>query len=82
MSIAQTLVFSPDLWWNRSLDTGIRLLLVIVIMYILTFSCNLNSISSPSFIRDVRVQDLSETKKLCTKTCSPIEVNDNHPSFS
>ncbi|XP_074960289.1 pecanex-like protein 4 isoform X2 [Phalacrocorax aristotelis] len=28
MSIAQMLVFNPDLWWNRSLDTGIRLLLV------------------------------------------------------
>ncbi|OXB70929.1 UNVERIFIED_CONTAM: hypothetical protein H355_013779 [Colinus virginianus] len=28
VSVAQTLVFSPDLWWNRSLDTGIRLLLV------------------------------------------------------
>ncbi|XP_027558163.1 pecanex-like protein 4 isoform X1 [Neopelma chrysocephalum] len=28
VSIAQMLVFNPDLWWNRSLDTGIRLLLV------------------------------------------------------
>ncbi|NXH10161.1 PCX4 protein, partial [Bucco capensis] len=28
VSITQMLVFNPDLWWNRSLDTGIRLLLV------------------------------------------------------
>ncbi|XP_065540204.1 pecanex-like protein 4 isoform X5 [Lathamus discolor] len=28
VSVAQMLVFNPDLWWNRSLDTGIRLLLV------------------------------------------------------
>ncbi|KAK2538955.1 Pcnxl4 [Columba guinea] len=28
VSIAQMLVSNPDLWWNRSLDTGIRLLLV------------------------------------------------------
>ncbi|XP_054256490.1 pecanex-like protein 4 [Indicator indicator] len=28
VSVAQMLVLSPDLWWNRSLDTGIRLLLV------------------------------------------------------
>ncbi|NXF08862.1 PCX4 protein, partial [Smithornis capensis] len=28
VSIAQMLVLHPDLWWNRSLDTGIRLLLV------------------------------------------------------
>ncbi|XP_027493781.1 pecanex-like protein 4 isoform X2 [Corapipo altera] len=28
VSIAQMLLFNPDLWWNRSLDTGIRLLLV------------------------------------------------------
>ncbi|NXP04791.1 PCX4 protein, partial [Thinocorus orbignyianus] len=28
VSIAQTLVLNPDLWWNKSLDTGIRLLLV------------------------------------------------------
>ncbi|NXA10504.1 PCX4 protein, partial [Sapayoa aenigma] len=28
LSIAQMLVLHPDLWWNRSLDTGIRLLLV------------------------------------------------------
>ncbi|XP_064367986.1 pecanex-like protein 4 isoform X2 [Dromaius novaehollandiae] len=28
MSITQMLVFNPDLWWNRSLDTGIKLLLV------------------------------------------------------
>ncbi|NWI65139.1 PCX4 protein, partial [Todus mexicanus] len=28
VSIAQMLVLNPDLWWNRSLDTGIRLLLV------------------------------------------------------
>ncbi|NWU83327.1 PCX4 protein, partial [Onychorhynchus coronatus] len=28
VSIAQMLVFNPDLWWNRSLDTGIKLLLV------------------------------------------------------
>ncbi|XP_032547017.1 pecanex-like protein 4 isoform X2 [Chiroxiphia lanceolata] len=28
VSIAQMLVFNPDLWWNRSLDTGIRLLLI------------------------------------------------------
>ncbi|XP_023783116.1 pecanex-like protein 4 isoform X3 [Cyanistes caeruleus] len=28
VSAAQMLVFNPDLWWNRSLDTGIKLLLV------------------------------------------------------
>ncbi|NXD98713.1 PCX4 protein, partial [Chaetorhynchus papuensis] len=28
VSAAQILVFNPDLWWNRSLDTGIKLLLV------------------------------------------------------
>ncbi|XP_071413414.1 pecanex-like protein 4 isoform X2 [Pithys albifrons albifrons] len=28
VSIAQMLVFNPELWWNRSLDTGLRLLLV------------------------------------------------------
>ncbi|XP_009074281.1 PREDICTED: pecanex-like protein 4 [Acanthisitta chloris] len=28
VSVIQMLVFNPDLWWNRSLDTGIRLLLV------------------------------------------------------
>ncbi|NXB76152.1 PCX4 protein, partial [Donacobius atricapilla] len=28
VSAAQTLVFNPDLWWNKSLDTGIKLLLV------------------------------------------------------
>ncbi|NXA81380.1 PCX4 protein, partial [Thryothorus ludovicianus] len=28
VSAAQMLVFDPDLWWNRSLDTGIKLLLV------------------------------------------------------
>ncbi|NXU79445.1 PCX4 protein, partial [Oreotrochilus melanogaster] len=28
VSLAQMLVLNPDLWWNRSLDTGIRLLLV------------------------------------------------------
>ncbi|NWW51249.1 PCX4 protein, partial [Pedionomus torquatus] len=28
VSVAQTLVLNPDLWWNKSLDTGIRLLLV------------------------------------------------------
>ncbi|XP_068005063.1 pecanex-like protein 4 isoform X2 [Melanerpes formicivorus] len=28
VAVAQMLVLSPDLWWNRSLDTGIRLLLV------------------------------------------------------
>ncbi|XP_064009585.1 pecanex-like protein 4 isoform X2 [Pogoniulus pusillus] len=28
VSVAQMLVLSPDLWWNRSLDTGMRLLLV------------------------------------------------------
>ncbi|NXY32399.1 PCX4 protein, partial [Pomatorhinus ruficollis] len=28
VSTAQMLVFNPDLWWNRSLDTGIKLLLV------------------------------------------------------
>ncbi|XP_071894263.1 pecanex-like protein 4 isoform X2 [Anas platyrhynchos] len=28
VSVVQMLVLSPDLWWNRSLDTGIRLLLV------------------------------------------------------
>ncbi|NWV36113.1 PCX4 protein, partial [Grantiella picta] len=28
MSAAQMLVFNPDLWWNRNLDTGIKLLLV------------------------------------------------------
>ncbi|XP_036240339.1 pecanex-like protein 4 isoform X3 [Molothrus ater] len=27
VSAAQMLVFNPDLWWNRSLDTGIKLLL-------------------------------------------------------
>ncbi|XP_030905293.2 pecanex-like protein 4 isoform X3 [Melopsittacus undulatus] len=28
VSVAQMFVFNPDLWWNRNLDTGIRLLLV------------------------------------------------------
>ncbi|NXR68513.1 PCX4 protein, partial [Rhadina sibilatrix] len=28
VSAAQMLVLNPDLWWNRSLDTGIKLLLV------------------------------------------------------
>ncbi|KAF4792501.1 pecanex-like protein 4 isoform X2 [Turdus rufiventris] len=28
VSAAQMLAFNPDLWWNRSLDTGIKLLLV------------------------------------------------------
>ncbi|NWI76804.1 PCX4 protein, partial [Dryoscopus gambensis] len=28
VSAARMLVFNPDLWWNRSLDTGIKLLLV------------------------------------------------------
>ncbi|NXY24410.1 PCX4 protein, partial [Atrichornis clamosus] len=28
VSAAQMLVFNPDFWWNRSLDTGIKLLLV------------------------------------------------------
>ncbi|XP_030805746.1 pecanex-like protein 4 isoform X2 [Camarhynchus parvulus] len=28
VSAAQMLVFNPDLWWNKSLDTGIKLLLV------------------------------------------------------
>ncbi|NXA66961.1 PCX4 protein, partial [Mohoua ochrocephala] len=28
VSAAQMLEFNPDLWWNRSLDTGIKLLLV------------------------------------------------------
>ncbi|XP_030131039.4 pecanex-like protein 4 isoform X2 [Taeniopygia guttata] len=28
VSAAQMLVINPDLWWNRSLDTGIKLLLV------------------------------------------------------
>ncbi|NXK61302.1 PCX4 protein, partial [Sylvietta virens] len=28
VSAAQMLMFNPDLWWNRSLDTGIKLLLV------------------------------------------------------
>ncbi|NXQ23730.1 PCX4 protein, partial [Alaudala cheleensis] len=28
VSAAQMLVFNPDLWWNRSLDTGLKLLLV------------------------------------------------------
>ncbi|NXF94428.1 PCX4 protein, partial [Eubucco bourcierii] len=28
VSVAQMLVLSPDLWWNRNLDTGMRLLLV------------------------------------------------------
>ncbi|NWI47745.1 PCX4 protein, partial [Picathartes gymnocephalus] len=28
VSAAQILVFNPDQWWNRSLDTGIKLLLV------------------------------------------------------
>lgn len=32
VSAAQMLVFNPDLWWNRSLDTGIKLLLVMLIM--------------------------------------------------
>ncbi|XP_025062938.1 pecanex-like protein 4 isoform X2 [Alligator sinensis] len=31
VSIVQMLVFNTDVWWNRSLDTGIRLLLVGVI---------------------------------------------------
>ncbi|KAM9645512.1 pecanex-like protein 4 isoform 2-T5 [Trichechus inunguis] len=28
VSVVHSLIFSKDLWWNRSLDTGIRLLLV------------------------------------------------------
>ncbi|XP_066485766.1 pecanex-like protein 4 isoform X2 [Tiliqua scincoides] len=31
VSIVQLLVFNTDLWWNRSIDTGIRLLLVGII---------------------------------------------------
>ncbi|NXO23573.1 PCX4 protein, partial [Cisticola juncidis] len=31
VSAAQMLVVNPDLWWNRSLDTGIKLLLVALV---------------------------------------------------
>ncbi|XP_006864653.1 PREDICTED: pecanex-like protein 4-like [Chrysochloris asiatica] len=42
VSVIQSLLFDKDLWWNRSLDTGIRLLLVgIVRDRLIQFICKL-----------------------------------------
>ncbi|NXT80100.1 PCX4 protein, partial [Zapornia atra] len=70
VSVAQMLVFSPDLWWNRSLDTGIRLLLVGILRDRL-----LQFISKLQFAIAILLTSWTEKKQRRKSTASLIALN-------
>ncbi|XP_075609434.1 pecanex-like protein 4 isoform X2 [Balearica regulorum gibbericeps] len=70
VSVAQMLVFNPDLWWNRSLDTGIRLLLVGILRDRL-----LQFVSKLQFAIAILLTSWTEKKQRRKSTASLITLN-------
>ncbi|XP_047922222.2 pecanex-like protein 4 isoform X2 [Anser cygnoides] len=70
VSVAQMLVLSPDLWWNRSLDTGIRLLLVGVLRDRL-----LQFVSKLQFAIAILLTSWTEKKQRRKSTATLITLN-------
>ncbi|NXY48002.1 PCX4 protein, partial [Ceuthmochares aereus] len=70
VSVAQILVLNPDLWWNRSLDTGIRLLLVGILRDRL-----LQFISKLQFAMAVLLTSWTEKKQRRKSTATLITLN-------
>ncbi|XP_034623140.1 pecanex-like protein 4 [Trachemys scripta elegans] len=70
VSIVQMLLFNTDVWWNRSLDTGIRLLLAGVIRDRL-----LQLISKLQFAVAVLVTSWTEKKQRRKSTATLITLN-------
>ncbi|KFZ47512.1 Pecanex-like 4, partial [Antrostomus carolinensis] len=70
VSIAQMLVLNPDLWWNRSLDTGIRLLLVGVVRDRL-----LQFVSKLQFAMAILLTSWTEKKQRRKSTTTLITLN-------
>ncbi|NXX95095.1 PCX4 protein, partial [Centropus bengalensis] len=70
VSIAQMLVLNPDLWWNRSLDTGIRLLLVGILRDRL-----LQFVSKLQFAMAVLFTSWTEKKQRRKSTATLITLN-------
>ncbi|NWH80972.1 PCX4 protein, partial [Piaya cayana] len=70
VSVAQMLVLNPDLWWNRSLDTGIRLLLVGILRDRL-----LQFVSKLQFAMSVLLTSWTEEKQRRKSTAMLITLN-------
>ncbi|KFO78741.1 Pecanex-like 4, partial [Cuculus canorus] len=70
VSIVQMLVLNPDLWWNRSLDTGIRLLLVGILRDRL-----LQFVSKLQFAMAVLLTSWTEKKQRRKSTATLITLN-------
>ncbi|XP_074092037.1 pecanex-like protein 4 [Macrotis lagotis] len=70
VSLMQLLVFNKDLWWNRSLDTGIRLLLVGIIRDRL-----LQLITKLQFVVAVLLTSWTEKKQRRKSTTTLITLN-------
>ncbi|XP_069715084.1 pecanex-like protein 4 isoform X2 [Phaenicophaeus curvirostris] len=70
VSVAQMLVLNPDLWWNRSLDTGIRLLLVGILRDRL-----LRFVSKLQFAMAILLTSWTEEKQRRKSTATLITLN-------
>ncbi|NXU51595.1 PCX4 protein, partial [Turnix velox] len=70
VSIVQMLVLNPDLWWNKSLDTGIRLLLVGIVRDRL-----LQFVSKLQFAVAILVTSWTEKKQRRKSTTTLITLN-------
>ncbi|XP_042302006.1 pecanex-like protein 4 isoform X2 [Sceloporus undulatus] len=70
VSAVQLLMFSTDLWWNRSIDTGIRLLLVGIIRNRL-----FQFVSKLRFVLTVLLTSWTEKKQRRKSTATLITLN-------
>ncbi|NWX82752.1 PCX4 protein, partial [Nothoprocta pentlandii] len=70
VSITQILVFNPDTWWNRSLNTGIRLLLVAILRDRL-----LQFVSKLQFAIAILLTSWTEKKQRRKSTATLITLN-------
>ncbi|NXJ66068.1 PCX4 protein, partial [Rostratula benghalensis] len=70
VSVAQMLVLNPDLWWNKSLDTGIRLLLVGILRDRL-----LQFVSKLQFAMTLLLTSWTEKKQRRKSTATLITLN-------